>query len=210
TVNLIVVSDFNCPWCYVAHKEIQNALARARASHPNTTFTLEYRPFELDPTLPGAREKPMCRIACYKAKFGEEKMKKVSAVLKERGRQVGIDFHLAGKTRQTTNAHRLALKAWLCGGEAAQSKMVDALFAAFFEKEADIGCYDFLSHAAESTGLMTAQHARDFLMSDKLKDEVQCLIRHSVLQEIKGVPFTIVANQWAIQGAETADSFYRV
>jgi predicted DsbA family dithiol-disulfide isomerase len=92
TVNLIVVSDFNCPWCYVAHKEIQNALARARASHPNTLFTIEYRPFELDPTLPGAREKPMCRIACYKAKFGEEKMKKVSAVLKERGRQVGIDL----------------------------------------------------------------------------------------------------------------------
>ena len=47
-------------------------------------------------------------------------------------------------------------------------------------------------------------------MSDKLLDEVKCLIRHSVLREIKGVPFTIVANQWAIQGAETAESFYRV
>jgi predicted DsbA family dithiol-disulfide isomerase len=137
-------------------------------------------------------------------------MKKVSEVLKERGRRVGIDFNLAGKTRQTTNAHRLSLKAWLCGGEAAQTKMVSALFAAYFEKETDIGCYDFLSKAAESTGLMTAEHARAFLMSDKLLDEVKCLIRHSVLREIKGVPFTIVANQWAIQGAETAESFYRV
>lgn len=91
-VNLVMVSDFNCPWCYVAHKEVQLALARARQAHPNTSFTLEYRPFELDPSLPGMKEKPMCRIACYKAKFGEEKMKKVSEVLKERGRRVGIDL----------------------------------------------------------------------------------------------------------------------
>jgi predicted DsbA family dithiol-disulfide isomerase len=70
--------------------------------------------------------------------------------------------NLAGKTRQTTNAHRLSLKAWLCGGEAAQTKMVSALFAAYFEKETDIGCYDFLSKAAESTGLMTAEHVNLF------------------------------------------------
>jgi hypothetical protein len=105
--------------------------------------------------------------------------------------------------------------------------MVSALFAAYFEKETDIGCSEYLSKAAESTGLMTAEHvsrfplpqirmmltfrqAKEFLMSDKLLDEVKCLIRHSVLREIKGVPFTIVANQWAIQGAETAESFYRV
>jgi hypothetical protein len=51
--------------------------------------------------------------------------------------------------------------------------------------------------------------AKAFLMTDELRDHVNCLIRHSVLQDIKGVPFTIVANQWAIQGAETAESFYR-
>ena len=92
TVQLTMVSDFNCPWCYVAHKEVQIALAHVRNTHPNTNFSMEYRPFELDPTLPSMKEKPVCRIACYKAKFGEEKMKKVSEVLKERGRRVGIDL----------------------------------------------------------------------------------------------------------------------
>lgn len=207
TVPIIIVSDFNCPWCYVAHKEIQQALKRVRETHPNIHFTVEHRPFQLDPTLP--TERPMCRVACYLAKFGDEKLKQISAALKERGKRVGIDFHMAGKTRQTTNAHRLALKAWLCGGEAAQTKMVDALFAAYFEKETDIGCYDFLSRAAESTGLMTCEQAHAFLESDKLRDEVQCLIRHSVLRGIKGVPFTIISNQWAVQGAETSDSFYK-
>ena len=63
---------------------------------------------------------------------------------------------MAGKTRQTTNAHRLALKAFLIGGEQAQTRMVEALFAAIFQQEGDIGCYDFLSNAAQTAGLMTA------------------------------------------------------
>jgi len=208
-VHITLVSDFNCPWCYVAHKEVQLALSQVRVTRPQVGFVVEYRPFELDPTLPGGREKPMCRIACYKAKFGEQKLKQVSEVLKQRGQAVGIDFHWAGKTRQTTNAHRLALKAWLLGGEEAQTKMVEALFRAYFEQETDIGCYDFLSRAAESTGIMTAEQAKSFLQSEKLLDEVKCLIRHSAIREIKGVPFTIIANQWAIQGAETAEKFYR-
>lgn len=92
TVQITVVSDFSCPWCYVAHKEIHLALAKVRQTHPHTHFTLEYRPYQIDPTLPGEKEKPMCRIACYKAKFGEEKMKKIDALLKERGKRVGIDL----------------------------------------------------------------------------------------------------------------------
>ena len=92
TVQITMVSDFACPWCYVAHKELHIALAKVRQTHPNTRFALEYRPYQLDPTLPGEKEKPMCRIACYKAKFGEEKMKKISAVIKERGKRVGIDL----------------------------------------------------------------------------------------------------------------------
>jgi len=87
-----MVSDFACPWCYVAHKELHLALTKVRQTHQNTHFALEYRPYQLDPTLPGEKEKPMCRIACYRAKFGEEKMKKISALLKERGKRVGIDL----------------------------------------------------------------------------------------------------------------------
>jgi hypothetical protein len=92
TVQITMVSDFACPWCYVAHKELHIALDKVRQTHPNTRFALEYRPYQLDPTLPGEKDKPMCRIACYRAKFGEEKMKKISAVLKERGKRVGIDL----------------------------------------------------------------------------------------------------------------------
>ncbi|KAG8811103.1 hypothetical protein FRC17_002635 [Serendipita sp. 399] len=76
--------------CYVTHKEVQAALAQARVSHPNTLFSVEYRPFQLDPTLPTG--KPMCWIACYEANLGEEKMENIGEALQERGRRVGIDL----------------------------------------------------------------------------------------------------------------------
>ena len=92
-IELIVYSDFNCPWCYVAHKEISTAVARARAAHADVPFKLEYRPFLLDPSLP--EDKPVCRIACYKKKFGSEaRMGSVCQLLKERGKSVGINLYV--------------------------------------------------------------------------------------------------------------------
>jgi predicted DsbA family dithiol-disulfide isomerase len=153
-IDLIVYSDFNCPWCYVAHKEISTAVVRARAAHPDVPFKLEYRPFQLDPSLP--EDKPMCRIACYKKKFGSEaRMGSVCQLLKERGTSVGINFHFKGLVRQTTNAHRLVLKSYLMGGEQMQHKMLNQLFAAYFEEERDIGCFDSLSNAAVNAGVFT-------------------------------------------------------
>lgn len=63
---------------------------------------------------------------------------------------VSLSFfsHFKGVVRQTTNAHRLVLKSYLMGGEQMQHKMLDQLFAAYFEEERDIGCFDSLSNAA--------------------------------------------------------------
>ena len=96
-IELIVYSDFNCPWCYVAHKEISTAVSRAKAAHANVPFKLEYRPFQLDPSLP--EDKPVCRIACYKKKFGSEaRMGSVCQLLKERGKSVGINLYVLSST----------------------------------------------------------------------------------------------------------------
>jgi len=39
------------------------------------------------------------------------------------------------------------------GGEQMQHKMLDQLFAAYFEEERDIGCFDSLSNAAVNAGV---------------------------------------------------------
>ena len=44
------------------------------------------------------------------------------------------------------------------GGERMQHKMLDQLFAAYFEEERDISCFDSLSNAAVNAGVF-ATHA---------------------------------------------------
>ena len=65
--------------------------------------------------------------------------------------------HFKGVVRQTTNAHRLVLKSYLMGGEQMQHKMLDQLFAAYFEEERDIGCFDSLSNAAVKAAVFPSQ-----------------------------------------------------
>jgi hypothetical protein len=66
---------------------------------------------------------------------------------------VSLCSHFKGLVRQTTNAHRLVLKSYLMGGEQMQHKMLDQLFASYFEEERDIGCFDSLSNAAVNAGV---------------------------------------------------------
>lgn len=223
-VSIIVYSDFACPWCYISHKSLTAALKGARLAHPNTTFKLEYRPFVIDPALDkecknenatggdwNGDGKPLCRVSNYLKKFGcNKRLEGVKRVVTERGKEVGIDFHFKGSIRQTTNAHRLALKAYLHGGEELQIKTLDALFAGFFEKEGDIGCYDMLSEASEKAGLMTSEETKEFLRSDALKEEIRILLEHAEMQNIKGVPLTIINNRCCIEGAQPQACFEQI
>ena len=43
-----VVSDVVCPWCFVGRKRLESALAL----NPDLDVTVNWRPFQLDPTLP--------------------------------------------------------------------------------------------------------------------------------------------------------------
>lgn len=119
------------------------------------------------------------------------------------------------------------LKAYLHGGEQLQIAMMDALFAAYFEEERDIGCIDNLSAAAERAGLMDQEkvssytslvfpcadqlaQAQEFLASDFLKEEVRMLQSDAELKNIKSVPLTIINNRLCIQGAMQAKDFLEV
>lgn len=64
-----------------------------------------------------------------------------------------------GVVCSTWRAHRLLLLAWKKGGSAPQMRLLDALYAAAFERGEDIGDVDTLAGLAESTGLVPRDEA---------------------------------------------------
>ncbi|KAG8739643.1 hypothetical protein FRC10_005379 [Ceratobasidium sp. 414] len=67
-VNLKVVSDSICPWCLIGTMELRKALARVKANALPVQVNIEYRPYQLDPTL--SEDTALDRKERYLRKFG--------------------------------------------------------------------------------------------------------------------------------------------
>src|SRR5690606_17559645 len=64
-VDINVVSDVMCPWCFVGKKRLEKALAEIG---PEVDVAIHWRPYQLDPTLPPEGKD---RRAYFAKKFGD-------------------------------------------------------------------------------------------------------------------------------------------
>ncbi|KAJ7178085.1 thioredoxin-like protein [Mycena filopes] len=213
-LSLQIISDSICPippsFCYIGYKQITRAIAAAQAEHLPLQFNLRFKPFLLDPTLP--EDRALNKREHYAARFGGlDGVKAREAQMQERGRRVGINFSYGGFIRQTTESHRLIEKAYLVGGEPAQRAVVEALFAAYFEQEKDIGSATFLAECAVRAGVFADEaEARTWLASGELADGVKKDIREAAAMGVEGVPFIVLDNKFAVSGAQGEETFLEI
>ncbi len=80
-------------------------------------------------------------------------------------------FKWGGRIGNTRDSHRLIELAWSEGGAALQDRVVEALFHAYFEAEANLGDEAVLLAAAVKAG-MDESRVRAFLRSDELVSTV--------------------------------------
>jgi len=207
TIKVSVVSDINCPWCYVGTKEIDRAIQQLKlpADSP-IKFELEHRPYLLNPNMQDDEWKKMSE----KGTMSKERMEKMQQVLKNRGDEVGIKFQGDPIMYSTWRAHRLLLLAWKKGGSEPQSKLLNALYSTSFERGENVGDVDVLSRLAEETGLMSKEEAIEFLKSDELKADVQRMVSCAQRNGVSGVPFTVIDGRWAISGGQTSEVFHKI
>lgn len=191
-----IYSDVICPWCYVGKRRFERALM---APGMPQELAISWRPFELNPDMP---EDGMERAAYRARKFGPEKARQLDLQMGETGREVGIEFQF-DKMRRTPNtrlAHRLI---WQAGREDmdAQNALVDRLFAGYFEEGLDIGRRDVLLQLAKEADLDQGD-AKAALDDDDSLDAVLDLEDEGIKMGIRGVPFFLLINKYAISGAQ--------
>jgi predicted DsbA family dithiol-disulfide isomerase len=196
-ITIDVVSDVVCPWCYVGKHRLEKALAML----PEQNFTIFWRPFQLDPTIP---KDGMPRQAYLERKFGRERLADLHKPLIEIGKAEGIPFAFDKITRSpnTLDAHRLLRWAHEAGK---QNAMADRLFALYFTEGADIGNRDVLTKAAADVGLDAALVAQ-LLTTEADLDPVIAEINAAQKMGISGVPTFIFAARFALSGAQPAET----
>lgn len=200
-MQLDVVSDTVCPWCYIGKKRLDQALE----IHGGEGITLVWRPFQLDASIP---QGGVDRKTYLEKKFGAERAKEMGHTIRDFGAAVGIGFRfdLIEKSPNTLDSHRLIRWASTAG---CQNEMVDILFRRYFEDGEDIGSHDVLVDAAGEAGMDT-DIVRDLLSKDADKELItreDAAARHMGIQ---GVPSFVINSQWVVTGAQEPETLVRM
>jgi len=195
-VTIDVYSDVICPSCYVGKRRLERALARLDDVQTRVTW----RPFQLNPTMP---KEGMERTTYLEAKFGSlDAFRRLEGHILAAGVSEAIPFAFEkiARTPNTFPAHRLI---WYAGQQGCQDEVVDSLFRGYFEEGADIGSSEALIRLAASAGL----DAERFLRSDEGVAEVKTEEAAGQRRGIRGVPYFVINNHYAISGAQPAEGF---
>jgi predicted DsbA family dithiol-disulfide isomerase len=197
-MQLDIISDPVCPWCYIGKKRMELALA----SRPDLPIDLAYRVFQLDPDMPRGG---MDRKEHLRRKFGESKGKgKVMDALLEAGAALGITFNFdkIARSPNTLDAHRLIR--WAHSTDR-QPVVVEALFRRYFTEGQDIGDHAVLLDIAGEVGMDT-----DIVMKLLATDADEALIRNEDATArkigIQGVPAYVIANKYLLVGAQEPET----
>ena len=201
-IKLDIISDVICPWCYIGKAHLDRALE----AHPDHPFTIEWHPFQLNPTMP---EGGMDRREYLEHKFGgKDGAVRVYGQIAQAAEAAGleIDFGAIQRTPNTINAHRLIHWAGL---EGRQTAIVSKLFRAYFKEGRDVGDTQVLLDIAEAAGMDREMVAR-LLATDQDVADIRARDANARERGVTGVPTFVVANQHVLPGAQQPELWANV
>ena len=201
-IQLDIYSDPICPWCYIGKIHLERALE----TFNETLFHIKWHPFQLNPEMP--------KNGMDRKKYLEQKFGSISGFASayrpviEHTKNFNIDLKLdkIQTTPNTMNAHRIINWAAI---EDCKNQIVSELFKAYFVNGLDLGNNTILAKLA-SKYFMDKKSILRLLNSDNDISKIIDKDRTARRMGIKAVPMFIVADQYAVSGAQTADLWQTV
>src|SRR4030081_2602421 len=196
-----IVSDVVCPWCYIGKRRIENALALA----PDVPVEIHSQPFFLNPWVP---REGISRDEYLTAKFGSpEAYKNIAGRVVAAANEEGLVYRpeLVRRQPNTTDCHRLIH--WAdAQGKSAEIKQ--RLMELYFRDGGDLTDTEVLVQAAADCGL-DAEDVRRRLASDEDVELISAQAKDASEKGISGVPTFVFANKYAVSGAQPAEQLAR-
>lgn len=193
-VQIDILSDLVCPWCYIGRRRLSEALTLM----PAVETRIRWQPFELFPQIPVSGVERHAHMAQV---FGSARRRDaIFAQIAHTGQAEGLAlrFDTIRRSPNTFSLHRLL---WKAGQEGYQDSLALALFQAFFTENRDLTQPDQLAAVLELFGWSTTQLDR-FLLSDEGAATVRHQQRLYRLAGITSVPTYLFNNQVILVGAQ--------
>lgn len=205
-IQVEIWSDVVCPWCYIGKRRFEEAVTELEGE---VEFDVVYRPYQLDPTASPGASQPV--FEAYSRKFGgPQQAQAVIDRVTEAAAGDGLSFRMDRAVRANTLlAHRLLWLAEQPDSPVPQDDLKERLLRAYFVDGLNIGDPDTLAECAAEVGFDRDEMIA-FLESDRGRAEVADYLDDAMDAGISAVPTFVINGQWAIPGAQDAETFVNV
>ncbi len=198
-IKVDVVSDVACPWCYVGKKRLEKALAEWKGA----PVEVEWHPYQLDPNMP---EEGLDRITYLTNKFGDmESVKPMTDRLVEAGEDEGITFNFGDKWLAVNTLHLHQLL-HVAGEEGFKTELKERFLKAYFDENLHLNKIEVLTDIMADYG-WNQEKTEKVIADENIAYAVKQEISHYQQLGVRGVPFFIIDNKYAISGAQPSDVF---
>jgi predicted DsbA family dithiol-disulfide isomerase len=139
TLNIRVTFDLICPWCWIAKRNLENALTELHQNFPDQVIRLDWRGVQFIPNTP---EEGLSFVDFYSARLGSEAQvrlhqDRIGAIAAQAGLQ--MNFDQIKVFPNTLKAHRLLARSKSLLSAAQFDDLLEALFSAYFFEGKNIG-----------------------------------------------------------------------
>ncbi|WP_238367315.1 DsbA family oxidoreductase [Mesobacterium pallidum] len=199
SIRIDFVSDVVCPWCIVAHGQLQEAALRT-----GIPLQIHWHPFELNPSMPPSGQDMRSYLA---TKYGitPEQSARNRAQLIELGAEVGFAFSYPQDMRVVNTFHAHQLIDWArIKGDQALVKM--ALFRAYFTENRDVSDLSVLAELAEECGLDGAE-AQEVLARGERAADVRAMQQFWLAKGIDSAPSLVFQQKYLVTGAQGIEGY---
>ncbi|MCM3761712.1 DsbA family oxidoreductase [Alkalihalobacillus oceani] len=194
-------SDFVCPFCYIGKRRFEQAL---KLFPEREQVEVHFRSFQLDPDVPPGSKQTVYEGLALKYGTTIQQAREMCERVADQAREAGLTFHFdTAVAANTFHAHRLQHFAARAGKE---KEMTERLLQAHFTDSYDIGDKAKLLELAEEVGLEKTA-AEQVLAGEDFGAEVKRDIEQAVKYGVKGVPFFLFDEKYAVSGAQPGEAF---
>lgn len=196
-----VWSDIMCPFCYIGKRHLEAAIK----AFPNEQFEIEWKSFQLDPTIVPQPDKNVYEYLAERKGISVEESRHMHAGVVARAAEVGLDYHFEkAVVSNSFTAHRLIQ---LAKTKHLGDTMEETFFKAYFTDGKDLNDEATLTELCVGIGLnpldVKAVLEEEALFANAVHSDI------SEAQQIgvRGVPFFVFDRKYAVSGAQPIEHF---
>lgn len=200
-MNVTIWSDFVCPFCYIGEAHLAKALAELDFGDQ---VEIEYKSFLLNPEATYVEGKNYLESLSDEKGMPIEQAKEMTQRVVDMAQSAGLTINFEQAINAPTqDAHRVFQYAKEQGKG---TQFFARFYKAFFTEGENLGEADAIVRLAKEVGLEEGA-VRSILASQDYQEAFHADIQQAQMIGVQGVPFFVLANKYAVSGAQPTELF---